>query len=255
LKTILACLLLSVAIAHANPCNTPVYLTFDTGNMAVAHFVADTLRKHQVKATFFLANEKTTRGDFSLDDSWSDFWKNLQKDGHAFGNHTYYHTYYVKDLSPHRVQVKPQFGPRAGQLQDYSQQDLCRDLEWVDRRFLKITGRSLDPIWRAPGGKTSDRYTRMGHACGYSHVGWSQAGFLGDELSSEKYPNEQLLQKALKAIKPGDILMAHLGIWSRKYPWAPAVLEPLILGLKAKGVCFSTIAELQQHPRISRITP
>ena len=28
-------------------------------------------------------------------------------------------------------------------------------------------------------------------------------------------------------------------------PWAPAVLEPLIVGLKAKGFCFET---LRQHP-------
>jgi peptidoglycan/xylan/chitin deacetylase (PgdA/CDA1 family) len=39
--------------------------------------------------------------------------------------------------------------------------------------------------------------------------------------------------------------MAHLGIWSRQDPWAPAVLEPLIVGLKAKGLCF---ASLRDHP-------
>jgi peptidoglycan/xylan/chitin deacetylase (PgdA/CDA1 family) len=40
-------------------------------------------------------------------------------------------------------------------------------------------------------------------------------------------------------------LMAHLGIWSRKDPWAPAVLEPLIVGLKERGFCFAT---LREHP-------
>jgi peptidoglycan/xylan/chitin deacetylase (PgdA/CDA1 family) len=39
--------------------------------------------------------------------------------------------------------------------------------------------------------------------------------------------------------------MAHLGIWSRQDPWAPAVLEPLIVGLKARGLCFAT---LREHP-------
>jgi peptidoglycan/xylan/chitin deacetylase (PgdA/CDA1 family) len=69
---------------------------------------------------------------------------------------------------------------------------------------------------------------------------------LGDELSSEKFPNSQLLKQALRDVRSGDILMAHLGIWSRQDPWAPAVLEPLIEGLKAKGFCFET---LQQHPQ------
>jgi peptidoglycan/xylan/chitin deacetylase (PgdA/CDA1 family) len=54
-----------------------------------------------------------------------------------------------------------------------------------------------------------------------------------------------LLEKALRDIKAGDILLMHLGIWSRKDPWAPADLEPLIIDLKAKGFCFST---LREHP-------
>jgi peptidoglycan/xylan/chitin deacetylase (PgdA/CDA1 family) len=54
-----------------------------------------------------------------------------------------------------------------------------------------------------------------------------------------------LLKKALVTIRPGDILVAHLGIWSRQDPWAPAVLEPVIVGLKARGFCFAT---LREHP-------
>jgi peptidoglycan/xylan/chitin deacetylase (PgdA/CDA1 family) len=68
---------------------------------------------------------------------------------------------------------------------------------------------------------------------------------LGDELSSQTHSNAQLLQSALSSIRSGDILMAHLGIWSRQDPWAPAVLEPLIVGLQQKGFCFAT---LREHP-------
>jgi peptidoglycan/xylan/chitin deacetylase (PgdA/CDA1 family) len=77
-------------------------------------------------------------------------------------------------------------------------------------------------------------------------VGWSPAGFLGDELPSDRHPNARLLQQALTRIHSGDILMAHLGIWSRQDPWAPAVLEPLIQGLKQQGFCFRT---LREHPQ------
>jgi peptidoglycan/xylan/chitin deacetylase (PgdA/CDA1 family) len=55
-----------------------------------------------------------------------------------------------------------------------------------------------------------------------------------------------LLQRALSNVRTGDVLMAHLGIWSRQDPWAPAVLEPLLKGLKAKGFCFAT---LKEHPQ------
>lgn len=77
-------------------------------------------------------------------------------------------------------------------------------------------------------------------------MAWAGAGFLGDELPSDKFSNAMLLQRALNSIRSGDILMAHLGIWSRQDPWAPAVLEPLIEGLKAKGFCFAT---LKDHPQ------
>ncbi|NCV57918.1 MAG: peptidase A8, partial [Betaproteobacteria bacterium] len=50
--------------------------------------------------------------------------------------------------------------------------------------------------------------------------------------------------RALETIRSGDILMAHLGIWSRKEAFAPS-LDPLIAGLKSKGFCFRT---LKDHP-------
>ena len=75
---------------------------------------------------------------------------------------------------------------------------------------------------------------------------------MGDELSSEHYPNAVLLERALRNIRSGDILMAHLGIWSRKDPWAPTVLEPLIEGLKSRGFCFATI---DTHPAYVQSLP
>jgi peptidoglycan/xylan/chitin deacetylase (PgdA/CDA1 family) len=108
-----------------------------------------------------------------------------------------------------------------------------------------MTGKKPLPLFRAPGGKTSNKLLAAAKACGYEHVGWAPAGFLGDELPSESFSNAALLAKALRDIRAGDILVAHLGIWSRKDPWAPAVLEPLIVGLKAKGFCFQT---LREHP-------
>lgn len=79
----------------------------------------------------------------------------------------------------------------------------------------------------------------MGNMCGYQHIGWHGTGFLGDELDSERHSNEKLLARASKSISDGDVTMAHLGIWSRKDPWAPAVLEQLIINLKNRGFCLA----------------
>jgi peptidoglycan/xylan/chitin deacetylase (PgdA/CDA1 family) len=155
------------------------------------------------------------------------------------------HVYWRADLPDGRLQVRPSAGPQTGQTQAWTPADYCAALDAASTRLQTLTGVAPLPLFRAPGGKTSPRLLGAARACGYAHVGWAQAGFLGDELPSEKYSNSQLLAKALRDIRPGDILMAHLGIWSRKDPWAPAVLEPLITGLQAKGFCFET---LRAHP-------
>ena len=231
----------SPGFAQEPACNKTVYLSFDTGNMSVAHTVADILNKHNVKATFFLANEKTSRGDFSLDDSWKTYWQDRLREGHHFGSHTYDHVYFVNDVPTGMVFERPQFGPKAGAVILYNEAAMCREIRKVDDRFQQLTGSPLQRIWRAPGGKTSARLIKMGELCGYHHIGWNAAGFLGDELSSKTHPNSVLLKQASANLQNGDIAMAHLGIWSRKDPWAPAVLEQLIINLKNRGFCFGTL--------------
>lgn len=226
-------------------CTQAIYLTFDTGHMGVANLVSEVLARQKVRATFFLANEATLTGGASLDAHWAPWWKALTENGHAFATHTFDHVYWVGDLSNVRFQMRPTSGPDAKRLREWTSQEYCAELGRVGDRFHAMTGQSLLPLFRAPGGKTSAALIQAAASCGYAHVGWAPAGFLGDELSSDQYPNGILLERALRNIRSGDILMAHLGIWSRKDPWAPAVLEPLIEGLKKKGFCFAT---LDAHP-------
>ena len=123
---------------------------------------------------------------------------------------------------------------------------ICSEIRDPDTRFKELTGRALDPLWRAPGGRTTPLTLKAAQACGYRHVGWAPAGFLGDELPSETYPNSLLVERALKNLKDGDIVMAHLGIWSRKDPFAPA-LDELLAGLTAKGFCFATLPQARKE--------
>ncbi|AOB32522.1 peptidase A8 [Bordetella sp. H567] len=231
--------------ASAPLCAKPVYLTFDTGHMGVAPLVADVLKRHDVKATFFLANERTQTGGTSLDDHWAPWWRARVADGDVFGSHTYDHVHWLKDLPGDRFEMRPDFGPHAGKREILTAQQYCDELQRSAARFREMTGQAMLPLFRAPGGRTSPALLKAAQSCGYRHVGWASAGFLGDELPSDKYPNARLLARALADIKPGDILIAHLGIWSRQEPWAPAVLEPLITGLQAKGYCFAT---MDRHP-------
>ncbi|WP_199538607.1 MULTISPECIES: polysaccharide deacetylase family protein [unclassified Duganella] len=233
------------AVLRHSACKGTIYLTFDTGSQSQAALIADTLNRHQIKATFFLANEKTINGDYSLDPSWSAYWKARVAEGHAIGSHTFDHDVLVKDGADGALQVKPGFGAQAGKLRSLTPAQYCEEIKRVDQRFVELTGKHLDPIWRAPAGRTTPRSLAAAQACGYAHVGWAPAGFSGDELSSTAYPNAVLLQKSLRDLRDGDIFVAHMGIWSRKDAWAPANLEPLISGLEQKGYCFAT---LREHP-------
>ena len=149
-----------------------------------------------------------------------------------------------------RFKFKTVAGRQEPRWREMTVEQYCDSLKHVAQRFTEMTGRTLGPVFRAPGGKGSTALLAAAQACGFHHVAWSAAGFLGDELSSDRYPNAQLLDKALKTVKPGDILMAHLGIWSRQDPWAPAVLAPLMQGLKDRGMCF---AALHEHPRYAAL--
>lgn len=229
-------------------CNKPLYLTFDTGHMEVAPLIAQVLQRQQVKVTFFAAHERTKEGDGSLGEHWAPWWKARAAEGHAFASHTFNHTYWRADVGTDAApafRVQPSAGPRAGKTFTLGAGQYCQEITDAAQRLQALTEQPPLPLFRAPGGKTSARLLAVAESCGYAHVGWAPAGFLGDELSSERFSNPTLLQQALKNIRSGDILMAHLGIWSRKDAWAPVVLEPLIVGLKKRGFCFRT---LREHP-------
>jgi hypothetical protein len=250
-------LLPAVAQTAEPQCVKPVYLTFDTGHMGVAPLIAEVLQRQQVRATFFAAHEKTQHGDGSLGPHWAAWWKARAGEGHEFASHTWDHAYWRADMddSGTKFRIRPSAGAQANHNLVWSAQDYCQNLHRASKRLHEMTGQAPLPLFRAPGGKTSTRLLSAAKQCGYAHVAWAEAGFLGDELPSHLYPNEQLLKQALQNIRTGDILMAHLGIWSRQDPWAPAVLEPLIEGLKARGMCFATLREhpayrdwVQRHP-------
>ncbi len=247
-----AALAFALPLALAGPvaraaCDKPVYLTFDTGHMEVAPLIAEVLQRQAVRVTFFAANERTKVGDGSLGEHWAPWWRERAAEGHEFASHTWSHVYWRADLpgTAPRFKVQASAGAQQGVVLNWGAAEYCQQIQQASDRLQTLTGKKPLPLYRAPGGKTSLQLLAAAKACGYAHVGWAAAGFLGDELPSDKFSNPLLLAKALRDIRSGDILVAHLGIWSRQEPWAPAVLEPLLLGLKARGFCFAT---LREHP-------
>jgi hypothetical protein len=167
---------------------------------------------------------------------WAPWWKARAAEGHELASHTWDHAYWRADLPgrerafasaprPARGPGAPP-GPRRATARTSEQASERLALHRPEARCRCSARRAARPrraCWPRPS------------ACGYAHVGWSPAGFLGDELPSDRTPTTRSCKSGAEDIRPGDILLAHLGIWSRQDPWAPAVLEPLIAGLKARG--------------------
>ncbi len=238
--TALALLATATLPAAAAPpaCAGTLYLTIDTGSMVSAERIAAILKARSLRATFFIAAEPTYDGGTPLDARWRDYWRARVAEGHAFGSHTQRHWYLRADRAGGIL-----YRSAEGRSELLNEAAFCRELGSVGKSFEAMTGRPFDPLWRAPGGHTTPKSLQWATGCGFTrHAGWSKAGFLGDELPSDAYPNEVLLRRALADIRDGDVLMMHLGIRSRKDPFVN-VLEPLLDGLTARGFCFATLPE------------
>jgi peptidoglycan/xylan/chitin deacetylase (PgdA/CDA1 family) len=256
LSNFLALLLAAASLsADARTCapERAVYLTLDTGHMGVAPLMAEVLARQQVQVSFFAAHERTQTGDGSLGSDWAPWWKARAAEGHVFASHTYDHTYWLADLPPQggqaRFKVRASAGPQQGQVHTWTAAQYCEELHRASRRLAEVTGQ---PRCRSSGrraAKPRPLCCRRPRPAATSMWAGPLPAFWAMSSLASTHSNERLLASALANIRAGDVLMAHLGIWSRQDPWAPAVLEPLIVGLKQRGLCFATLREHPLHQR------
>jgi peptidoglycan/xylan/chitin deacetylase (PgdA/CDA1 family) len=219
-------------------CAGAVYLTIDTGWSREAEQIAAILARRGVRATLFVADEPTFRGDTTLSDAWAAFWRARAAEGHVFASHTWRHWYFRGDPAPGRVSFVARTG---GGSEVLDQPKLCAELARpIDRLRQMAPDATILPLWRAPGGIVTPNAVAMARACGLRHQGWTRNGFLGDELDSQKSPNAALLRRNLQSIRAGEVLVMHWGVRIRREPFA-GILDELLAGLIARGFCFETL--------------
>jgi peptidoglycan/xylan/chitin deacetylase (PgdA/CDA1 family) len=216
-----------------------LFLTIDTGWGREAEQIAEVLRRRDVRATLFLADEPDFQGGRTLDPSWAPFWRARAAEGHAFASHTWRHWYFGADPGPGRVRYASRRAGEGAEVLDGALlcAELARPMEAL--RAIAPDAKVL-PLWRAPGGRTTPNALALAAACGLRHQGWTARGFLGDELDAKASPNEALLRQALARTKDGEVLIMHWGVRSRTEPFA-GIFEPLIEGLQARGFCFALL--------------
>lgn len=156
-----------------------IYLTFDAGyENGYTPSILDTLKKHNVKATFFVVGNYIT--------SAPDLVKRMNDEGHTVGNHTYHHP----DMSS--ISEESAFREEICSLED---------------EYKKVTGCEMIKYYRPPRGKYSEENLEMAKKLGYKTFFWSLAYV--DWNQDSQPPHEEAMQKLTSRIHNGAIVLLH----------------------------------------------
>jgi peptidoglycan/xylan/chitin deacetylase (PgdA/CDA1 family) len=193
-----------------------VALTFDGGGNAkgVAKVLA-TLKANDIKATMFLT------GNFAR--MFPKKSRAIVGAGHVLGNHT--------DTHPNALSI--------------SDAALTRQVRRAERSIVAATGVSPRPFFRFPYGSRAPRDIRTVNAAGYGAVSWTvdAAGWLG---TSGGMSVAKVRSRVLKALRPGAIVLMHLGAHPRDRSTLDAdALPGLITTMRARGYSFITLAQVK----------
>lgn len=189
-------------------------LTFDDGPDArFTPQVLDVLKKHGVKATFFLMGSRV--------DGHPEVTRRIHHEGHVIGNHTYWHPkLYQESIGRLRWEVSQ-----------------------TDASIRKITGYS-PKLFRAPYGGLNDETVKELQSQNFSVIGWSV-----DSLDWTQANAETVRKNVLSNMHPGAIILMHSGgHWTQDLSGMVEALDKLIPELKQEGIQFVTIPQLFNIP-------
>jgi len=202
-------------------------LTFDDGgNRKAVEKVLETLKKHDVKATFFIIG-KYLKPNANL-------WKQAVEDGHLVCNHTQNHVW----------------------LTQLNSEDAKKEiLEW-ESSAAEILGREYVekmkqdfPFIRLPGGAGNDskRILRIVSELGYIPVGWSIESYYAvlrhHDLKTEPVGPiaEEVFAHVTKKAKGGSIVLLHFN------PYDTEKLDDIITAVKDKGITIDLLSECLEY--------
>jgi peptidoglycan-N-acetylmuramic acid deacetylase len=186
-----------------------LYLTFDAGyeNGCTAS-ILDTLKKHEVKAIFFLVGNYIEKN--------ADLVRRMGEEGHTVGNHTMHH-YDMSTISD----------PAA----------FAKELQDLENLYRETTGQELPKYYRPPQGVYSEENLRQAKALGYKTLFWSLAYV--DWNNDAQPTKEQAFAKLLPRTHPGAVVLLHSTSKTNA-----AILDELLTKWKEDGYRFGTVEEL-----------
>lgn len=182
-------------------------LTFDDGpDNHLTPEVLDVLKKHNVKATFFLLGSRIKK--------FPEVAKRINAEGHKIGMHSYSHpNLYKKSINT---------------LKD--------EINKTQNVMVEKLGFGTS-IFRAPYGNIREDQLKYLKNRNITTIGWNV-----DSLDWKGLDVEQIEKNVLSDIKPGAIILMHsAGNWNQGYSSTTDALDKIIKKLKKDGVQFVTI--------------
>lgn len=153
-----------------------IALTFDCAwNDSDIPQICETLKNHNVRATFFLVGDWAQKYPESV--------RLLADSGHEIGNHSYNHAHYSK-LSP---------------------REMTADMDKCDTVIKQITG-TAPRLFRAPYGEYNNTVIRTCRESGRTYIQWSV-----DSIDYGGASREDIIKRCTQKTASGDILLLHNG--------------------------------------------
>lgn len=191
-----------------------VALTFDDGpDRRFTPRVLDVLKRHDVKATFFLMGSRAK--------ALPDVTKRIRNEGHDIGNHTYWHPNFEKES--------------IGRL------------EWevleTEKVLEDIVG-YRPKLFRSPYGFLNEPIVRKLGQMNSMAIGWSV-----DSLDWMQLDSNRVQKNVLSNMHPGAVVLMHSGgHWTQDLSGMVEALDAIIPRLKKDGMTFVTVSEMFDVP-------
>lgn len=189
-------------IYAGNPLDRSVYLTIDLGyETGNTEDVLDVLKKHGVKATFFITSHYLEKNGAIVD--------RIVREGHSLQNHTagYKHL--------------DQLGDSLVKNEIMDLHEKVKDRYGISMKYLRL-----------PYEEWSERVLSIADKCGYRTVFWSVACVDWVEGSDANYTYSSVFNN----IHNGAVVMVHTVSKS-----SPSAIDMIITGLKGQGYGFKKL--------------
>ncbi len=163
----------------------------------------DILDSHEVHATFFLVG-------FWVD-KYPEMVKEIDARGYEIGNHSENHP----------------------QLSKLSKEQITREVCVVNEKIKSLTGKT-PTVFRPPYGDYNDEVVLTLKELGMHPIQWSI-----DSLDWKEYGRKQLIDRVLKKVSPGDIILFH-----NNAKYTPDALDEILNSLEQQGFSVCSVGEL-----------